>query len=565
MSKTEANGLESRVLVLAPVGRDAELACAALGGGGVSAVACAGVEDLCRELGRGAGATFITREALAGGGAQALSAALRAQAPWSDLPLVVLTRGGGAAEADTLATLGALGELGNVAFIERPAHIVTILSVVRSALRARQRQYELRDHLDEMARAKEERERLLRSEQAARLDAENNSRLKDEFLATISHELRTPLTAIIGWTHLLRRGPADAETTARALEVIERNGESQLHLIEDLLDVSRIISGKLLLDVRAVDLAAVADAALDAARPAAEAKGIELRSAYDSAAGPVAGDADRLQQVVWNLVNNAVKFTPEDGRVEVRITRGDAGVEIAVSDTGAGIEPDFLPFVFDRFRQADAATTRAYGGLGLGLAIVRQLVELHGGTVAVDSAGAGRGATFRVRLPLTSPPPPPRASHELAPTAEPAETPEGAFDCELLSGLRVLVVDDERDARELFARTLSECGAQVLIADSTAAAIDALERERPDVMLADIGMPGEDGYALIARVRGLPPERGGRTPAAALTAYARAEDRMRALRAGFQTHLPKPVKAAELITVIASLAGRAGASQTKPH
>ena len=562
MSKADANGFESRVLVLAPVGRDAPLACAALAEHGLRAEACARVEDLCRELGRGAGAALITREGLADGGARALADALGAQPRWSDLPLIILTRGGGAAEADTLTALGALGELGNVAFVERPAHIVTILSVVRSALRARLRQYEVRDHLGARARAEEERERLLRSEQAARLNAERNSRLKDEFLATISHELRTPLTAIIGWTQLLRRAPANGEMIERALEVIERNGESQLHLIEDLLDVSRIISGKLLLDVRAVHLPPVIEAALDAARPAAEAKGIELRSAHDPAAGPVAGDPDRLQQVVWNLVNNAVKFTPAGGRVEVRLARaaGD-GVEIAVSDTGAGVEPEFLPYVFDRFRQADAATTRAHGGLGLGLAIVRQLVELHGGTVAVSSEGAGRGATFAIRLPAM-PLSPQRATPAPARLYAAAAAPAGALDCEILSGLRVLVVDDEGDARELFARTLSECGARVLTAASAAGAMDALERERPDVLLADIGMPGEDGYELIARVRSLPPERGGRTPAAALTAYARGEDRLRALRAGFQIHLPKPVKAAELISVIAGLAGRAGASHT---
>ena len=273
------------------------------------------------------------------------------------------------------------------------------------------------------------------------------------------------------------------------------------------------------------------------------------------------GDADRLQQIVWNLVNNAVKFTPEGGRVEVHMARADDGVEITVSDTGAGIEPEFLPYVFDRFRQADAATTRSYGGLGLGLAIVRQLVELHGGTVAVGSDGAGRGATFTVRLPpILSP-----QNVAVAPAHDPAAwpAPPGAFDRETLAGLRVLVVDDERDARELFAKTLAECGAQVLTAGSATAALDALERERPDVLLADIGMPGEDGYALIARVRALPPERGGRTPAAALTAYARGEDRLRALRSGFQIHLPKPVKAAELITVIARLAGRVGAEQAE--
>ncbi|HEX8162374.1 MAG TPA: hybrid sensor histidine kinase/response regulator [Pyrinomonadaceae bacterium] len=554
--KADAAGVETRVLVVAPVGRDAALARAALGAHGIAAEECAGVEALCREIERGAGAAFVTREALTEAGARALADALGAQAPWSDLPLIVLARSGAAA-ADTLTALAALGETGNVTFIERPAHILTIVSVVRSALRARERQYEVRDHLDALARAREERERLLESEQAARLDAEANSRLKDEFLATVSHELRTPLTAILGWAHLLRRGLPDQETAAHALEVIERNGRAQLHLVEDLLDVSRIISGKLLLDVRPVDLSSVIGAALEAARPAAESKGIELRRALDPAASGVVGDADRLQQIVWNLVNNAVKFTPAGGRVEVRLTPVASGVEIDVSDTGVGIAPDFLPLVFDRFRQADAATTRNYGGLGLGLAIVRQLVELHGGEVYARSEGTGRGTTFTVRLPLAPPPAPPPA--QAAGHAGATGTTDDAPDRESLSGLRVLVVDDEPDARELFARTLSECGALTLVAASAAEALAAIERERPDVLLADIGMPGEDGYALIDKIRSLPPGRGGLTPAAALTAYAHAEDRLRALRAGFQIHLPKPVKPAELVNAIAGLAGRVAA------
>ncbi|HVG28406.1 MAG TPA: hybrid sensor histidine kinase/response regulator [Pyrinomonadaceae bacterium] len=554
MPKAEALNAETRVLVVAPVGRDAALACAALSEQGIAAEECAGVEGLCREVERGAGAAFITREALTEAGARALAATLGAQAPWSDLPLIVLARSGAAA-ADTLSALAALGETGNVTFIERPAHIVTILSVVRSALRARLRQYEVRDHLDALSRAREEREQLLKSEQAARLNAEANSRLKDEFLATVSHELRTPLTAILGWAQLLRRGVPDEQIAAHALEVIERNGLAQLHLVEDLLDVSRIISGKLLLDVRPVDLDAVIGAALDAARPAAESKGIELRHALDAAAGAVLGDADRLQQIVWNLVNNAVKFTPAGGRVEVRLARAASGVEISVGDTGIGIEPEFLPHVFDRFRQADAATTRTYGGLGLGLAIVRQLTELHGGEVSADSAGVGRGTTFTIRLPLSSL----VAQRAVVASGRAgASDPRGAeaLDCESLTGVRVLVVDDEPDARELFARTLSECGAEALTAGSAAEALAAIESERPDVLLADIGMPGEDGYALIGKVRGLPPERGGRTPAAALTAYAHAEDRVRALRAGFQLHLPKPVTSAELVAAIANLAAR---------
>jgi signal transduction histidine kinase/CheY-like chemotaxis protein len=557
MSRVEEGDTGDRVLVLAPVGRDAQLTCEALGEHGIAARACADAEELCREIARSAGAAFLTKEALADDGAQpALARTLAAQPAWSDLPLVVLTRGGAGGNA---AILSSLAGLGNVTLIERPARVVTIISVVRSALRARRRQYEVRDHLDALARAKEERELLLRSEQAARLNAENANRLKDEFLATVSHELRTPLTAIIGWTQLMRREPLDAATAGHALEVIERNGAAQLHLVEDLLDVSRIISGKLLLDVRPVEPASIIEAALDAVRPAAAAKGVELRAVIEVGAGAISGDADRLQQIVWNLVNNAVKFTPAGGSIEVRASGDGACVEIAVADTGAGIEPEFLPYVFDRFRQADATTTRSYGGLGLGLAIVRQLVELHGGAVSVASDGEGRGTTFTVTLPAARPASRP---DELAqPCAASAVAPAGdAPGRETLEGLRVLVVDDDEDARELFARALSDCGAQALTAASADEALDALARSRPDVLLADIAMPGEDGYVLIGRVRALPPEGGGLTPAAALTAYARPEDRAKALRAGFQAHLPKPVSSAELIRVVAGLAPHAGAA-----
>ncbi len=561
MTTANANNSETRVLVIAPVGRDAQLTCAALAEHGLAAEACAGLADLCREIAWGAGAACITKEAITSDGAHLLTTTLAAQPAWSDLPLIVLTSNGSSNGApDTRTALNALSELGNVTLIERPVRVVTLVSVLKSALRARQRQYEVRDHLHELAVAQAEREQLLAREQNARQQAEANNRLKDEFLATVSHELRTPLTAILGWTQFMRRGRLDEEATAHALEVIDRNGQAQLHLVEDLLDVSRIISGKLRLDVRAVEFAAVIGAALDAARPAALAKSITLHTTLDPQAAHVSADADRLQQVVWNLVNNAVKFTPTGGRVEVSTRPAGATVEIIVADTGEGIAPEFLPYVFDRFRQANGQMTRAHGGLGLGLAIARQLVELHGGTIAVASEGTGRGATFTVSLPLLAPQ---AAPVEVAAPARtsPALLSATEFECGTeLAGVRVLVVDDEADARELFAITLTECGAQVLTAASAAEALALIEHERPDALLADIGMPEEDGYALITKVRQLPPERGGRTPAAAITAYARAEDRMRALRAGFQTHLPKPIKDAELITLVANLAGRTGAS-----
>jgi PAS domain S-box-containing protein len=393
-------------------------------------------------------------------------------------------------------------------------------------------------------------------------EAQEVNRLKDEFLATLSHELRTPLTAVLGWTRLLGTGQLDAETSRRAMETIERNAQSQVQLIDDILDVSRIIRGKLRLNVRPVDLAPVIESAVDSVRPAAEAKGIRLQVILDRQAGPVSGDPDRLQQVVWNLLSNAIKFTPKEGRVQVLLARVDSQLEVTISDTGQGIAPNFLPYVFDRFRQADPTTTRTHGGLGLGLAIVRHLVELHGGTVRAESAGAGQGSTFRVLLPLLVMQPseaPPPAEQAAATLSAAAPGPPG-FHLECppeLAGLRVLIVEDDADSRELLITVLKQCEAEVMAVSRASDALDALDSWRPDVLVSDIEMPDEDGYTLIRKVRARRPERGGQIPAAALTAYARSEDRMRALLAGFQIHLPKPVEPAELVTVVASLAGRA--------
>ncbi|WNG21513.1 ATP-binding protein [Cystobacter fuscus] len=401
--------------------------------------------------------------------------------------------------------------------------------------------------------APREWQRLLASEKAARQEAEEANRLKDEFLATVSHELRTPLTAMLGWVQVLRNGNLPPEKRERALETVERNARAQGQLIEDLLDVSRIMSGKLKLDVGPVEVSDVVEQALESVRPAADAKGLRLQTALDST-GHVMGDAHRLQQVVWNLLSNAVKFTPKGGRVQVFVERRDSAVEITVADTGPGIAPEFLPHVFERFRQAEGPLTRRAGGLGLGLTIVKQLVEMHGGTVAAFSEGVGRGATFTVRLPLsvamrreaTLPPSLQRAYPEISCPPE-------------LTGLRVLVVDDEHDTRELLRTLLEECHAQVSTAASVAEGLERLKQERPDVLISDIGMPGEDGFSLISRVRALPPKEGGRTPAVALTAYARVEDRTRVLLAGFHSHVPKPVEPVELLVVLASLSGRFGA------
>jgi PAS domain S-box-containing protein len=388
-------------------------------------------------------------------------------------------------------------------------------------------------------------------------EAQEANRTKDEFLATVSHELRTPLTAVLGWARILRSGSIDDATSKRALETIERNANAQAQLVEDLLDVSRIITGKLRLDVQPVELKSVIDLAVEAVRPAAEAKGVRLQVRVDPLAGPINGDPDRLQQVIWNLLSNAVKFTPREGRVEVRLERVNSYMGITVSDTGMGIKPEFLPFVFERFRQADGTSTRQYGGLGIGLAIVRHLVELHGGRVRAASPGEGLGASFTVELPLITASVESDASeeHGLLSAAEPL----AEFDtAQMLEGLRVLVVDDEDDARELISTIIAQQGAEVMTVETAAEALRTLALFQPDVIISDIEMPNEDGYTLIKKIRELDPQAGGRTPAAALTAYARTEDRMRALLAGFQIHLPKPIEPAELIAVVANLAGRTG-------
>ena len=383
--------------------------------------------------------------------------------------------------------------------------------------------------------------------------AERANQIKDEFLATLSHELRTPLTAILGWSEVLAKSQLDPVISLRAIEVIRRNARMQVKLVDDVLDVSRIITGKLRLSVQPVDLGAIIIAAVDGLRPAAEAKEIRLQLQLDAPAGQVSGDPERLQQVAWNLVSNAIKFTPKNGRVLVRLERVESNVEVTINDTGQGMAPEFLPHAFDRFRQADATTTRAFGGLGLGLAIVRQLVELHGGTVRAASEGIGLGSTFSFSLPLTER----RNEVNENDSAKNQEFILPEIECPPeLASLRVLIVDDEADACELLRIVLEGCGAQVKAASSVPAALDAMAEEAFDVLLSDIGMPDEDGYSLIAKVRALGKERGGEIPAAALTAYVSEEDRIRVLKSGFQIHVSKPISPSELIAVVANLAGR---------
>jgi PAS domain S-box-containing protein len=398
-----------------------------------------------------------------------------------------------------------------------------------------------------------ERSELLARERAARAEAETANRAKDDFLTTLSHELRTPLNAVYGWAAILKTGQVDEATRAKAIDTIMRNSNTQVQLIDDLLDIGRIASGKLRLEVQSVAPGPVIDAALEAVRPAALAKSIDLQTEVDADAGPITGDPNRLQQVAWNLLSNAVKFTPAGGRVSVRVRRVNPHVEIVVRDTGCGIAPEFLPYVFERFRQGDSSSTRVHSGIGLGLTLVKHLVELHGGTVTAESPGANQGATFTVRLPLTV-------------ALVPAATPERALTMSdpiisnglltRLDGLRVLAIDDDADALNLLATILGRAGATVELCSGAAQGFDMLVGKPPDVLISDIEMPGEDGYSLIRRVRALDPAQGGRTPAIALTAYGRREDRLLAISAGFSMHVPKPVDPAELTTLVAGLALR---------
>jgi len=428
---------------------------------------------------------------------------------------------------------------------ERTLGVMSLLSTTSGRVFARD-DLDLAEELGRRAALAVDNARLYRASQDARAGAEKANRAKDEFLATLSHELRTPLTPILGWTVMLRSGTLDPAAVHRGLEVIERNVRAQTQLIGDLLDVSRIITGKLRLEVSPIAVVPVVEAGVEAVRSSAEAKEITLGMELPSEMPTIVGDPDRLQQVVWNLVSNAVKFTPQGGRIDVRLRQDGSFLSLSVTDNGKGIEPEFIPHVFERFRQADSTSTRSHGGLGLGLAIVRHLVELHGGTVYAESGGVGEGSTFTVRLPLTTPlqgPAPPK--------------PEPVDPDVRLDGVRVMVVEDEQDVRDFLRMSLVHYGAEVTAFETSADALVAVEAQRPDVLVSDIGMPGEDGYAFIRRVRALGPDRGGQVPAAALTAYAKGEDGQRVLSAGFQVHLPKPVQPSDLANVVATLAGRA--------
>jgi signal transduction histidine kinase/ActR/RegA family two-component response regulator len=409
---------------------------------------------------------------------------------------------------------------------------------------------ELSKYIDELQRSEEARGQLLLRAERARSEAEAANRIKDEFLATLSHELRTPLTSLLGWSSVLREAKRDEKVLSQGLDAIDRNARIQAQLIDDLLDVSRIVSGKLNLEVRPLDLSSVTRAAINVVRPAADAKGITLDYWAEPGLGAISADSARLQQIIWNLLSNAVKFTPHGGKISVRAEQDGSDARVTIQDTGQGIDPEFLPRVFDRFRQADSSTTRSFGGLGLGLAIVRHLVELHGGTVSAHSDGVDKGATFSATFPL------------LADRTEPIAVAHSAelkaSDIRALNGLRVLLVDDEPEARQIISTVITRTGAEVTVCTSASEALAKLGEWQPDVILSDIAMPDEDGYSFISKVRRLPRERGGETPAAALTAYARDVDRQQALAAGYQMHIAKPIGAGQLVSMIARLAGREG-------
>jgi len=675
---------EKRVLLLPPTRRDAEALRKVLSGAGMECTICKDIDRLCAEFKIGAGAVVVSEESIALDPAPLIDC-IANQPVWSDVPVVVLSRVG--AEIPKLAPL--LQSLGNVSVLERPIRITTLLSVIRSSLRARERQYQVRKHLveqrkaahelhereerlklavqtgrlgmweldlktDEMTsspvcramfgrgaeegftyddlwaathpddidrvreaidealksggnydveyrniwrdgsvhwvlarghaeyapggtpqrliaitlditsrkQAEEQRMAVLAAERAARAEAERAGQMKDEFLATLGHELRTPLNAIVGWAQILKQNPSKADDVMEGIEVIERNARAQTQIIEDLLDMSRIISGKVRLNVRSVDLPAVIEAAVETVRHAADAKGVRLETMLDSAATRVSGDTNRLQQIFWNLISNAVKFSPRGARVQIVLEHVDSHFEVRVVDTGEGIKPEFLPHVFERFRQADSSTTRRHGGLGLGLAIVKQLVELHGGSVTASSAGVGKGATFTVVLPISAVQVGGGATERPEPARAPRYESAGGDGASLeaarvtLSGLKVLVVDDEPDARAIVQRLLEDREALVVTAASAAEAFEHFRQDTPEIVVSDIGMPGEDGLALVSKIRKLAASEGGEVPAVALTAYARAQDRTQAILAGFQSHLSKPVDPTELIATVASLAGR---------
>jgi signal transduction histidine kinase/ActR/RegA family two-component response regulator len=513
--------LERRVLIFAPIGRDAELTRDLLERASIGCEVCRSMTGLTETLeAAGAGALLFTEEAVDEPDLAELVSSLEEQPPWSDVPVLLFA--GAPGSGMTARAIRTIEVLRNVTLLERPIRLAAALSTIRAALRSRQRQYEVRDLLVALHRA--------------RTEAESANRLKDEFLATLSHELRTPLNAILGWTSMLTRGQVDGSRLPRVFEALDRNAQSQAQLIADVLDVSRIVTGKLQLQWSIVDLEDVIARAADVVRPAAVAKQVRLVLQEPSEC-LVHGDPERLQQIFWNLLSNAVKFTPTGGTVRVEVTREANSITVAVVDTGVGISPGFAPFVFDRFRQADQTTTRAYGGLGLGLSIVKHLTELHGGTVTASSAGQGRGARFEVRIPAVD--------ASVTPSTESLRsTPVH------IEGQSILIVDDDESTREVVTAALEGAAAHVLVARSAAEAKERLQQHVPALIIADLGMPVEDGFSLIRDVR---KRYLSDVPAIALSAYDDPASRDAALAAGFTAFLAKPTRPDALLRLVDAL------------
>lgn len=521
------------ILILTPIGKDAANAAAVLQRSDIESHVCTDLRHLCELLSEDTSVLLIAEEALTQDITPHLLLKLYEQPTWSDIPIIVLTSDRGQADSG-FRVMTLFAKSGNVTLLERPIRAATLISSVQVALRARRKQWENRDLMAQ-------RQTLLDEARKAREEAENANRMKDQFLATLSHELRTPLNAILGWTQLLSNETLSPEESKLAIETIDRNARTQAQLIEDLLDVSRIISGKLRLDMQTIDLRESIRAAVDVVATGAASKGVQLDFHVPEEPVIITGDSARLQQVCWNLLSNAVKFTPKGGHVELQLIKKDRHAMITVCDNGIGIDADFLPYVFDRFRQADGSTTRRQGGLGLGLSIVKQLVELHGGTVSVHSDGNGTGAAFTIDLPIQL--------QEGTASNSIHKRRKLENDHTTLQGIHILVVDDERDSRDILQRALSKYQAQVDVASSVDEALHSIDTFKPDLILSDISMPERDGYDLIHELRqdGHAAEH---IPAIAVTAFARPDDREKMLRSGFQAHVAKPVDVGVLTNTV---------------
>ena len=530
------------VLILAPRGRDAEVIEGVLAPLETRVERCASLVELTSKLGEDATTAIVTEESLDDEGIRSFQAWLAGQPPWSDFPFVVLAARG--SQRRSIEAAKALAGLGNDVLLERPLNAETLVKAVSSAMRSRRRQYEARAQLDQYEAIGRENHRLYEAERQARADAEAANRAKDEFLATLSHELRTPLSAILGWTYVLQQRRTELGDLARGIDTIQRNANSQARLIEDLLDMSRIVAGKVSLDLQTVSPAMLIEQVVSSLLPTAQAKNINIEVELDTTLSPISGDPQRLLQVFRNLLANALKFTPNGGRVGVAATVQVGALIVTVQDNGVGISAEFLPHVFERFRQADGSTTRSQGGLGLGLAIVRRLVELHGGSVLAVSEGLGKGARFEVRLPAQDG----AADADQQVSEVPASSPPQPATA--IRGMKILLVEDDQDGREMVEQLLRDHGGEVRAVESAENALTVLRRERFDLLISDIGMPRVDGYELLRRLRA----EGNQIAAVALTAFARPEDKNKSLEVGYSAHISKPVEPPDLLNAVTKLA-----------